>query len=917
MNDVVCEIDGIKVKTFADNTILKTAKDAGVEIPNLCNDGRLKPYGACRVCLVDVEGARCPVPACATKVSDGMIVRTNTDEIIDLRKNVVELILSDHPNDCMICDKCGECKLQDIAYQLGVRGEKYDGEKHPEEEQQPNPMIKRDGSKCILCGRCARICDEVQGASALDFVHRGFEAIVTTPFNRAYHETSCVLCGQCVSTCPTGALLPVRSLGRSWEVKKVDTICSYCGCGCTLTLHVEKDIVLGVSTKEGQGVSNGNTCIKGKFGWDFINHPDRLRTPLIKRNGKLEEATWDEAIKLVADKLLEIKKKHGSDSIAGLASAKCTNEENYIMQKFMRAVIGTNNIDHCARLCHAPSVAGLAKAFGSGAATGSITDIENARAIFIIGSNTTEAHPIIGLAVKKAADNGATVVVADPRKIEVTKYAKYWLRQRPGTDIMLINALSKVIIEEGLEDSGFIKERTEGFEELKNYLAKLDLNLTEKITGVKVEDIKLAAKSLAEADGICILYAMGITQHICGTDNVLAVANLAMLTGSIGRENVGVFPLRGQNNVQGSCDAGALPGVFSGYQSVCDDEIRAKFEKAWSAKLPADPGKTVVEFINMAESGEIKAMYIMAENPMLSDPDIGHTKEALENLDFLVVQDIFLTETAKLADVVLPGSSFAEKQGVFTNTERRMQLVRKAIGNVGDSRQDWQILCDIANAMGYKMKYNSSSEIMDEMARLTPIFGGVSHKRLENRSIQWPCLSVEECEKGNLPAEIIETEILDACPVRVHPGTKTLHVGKFARGKGLFSAIGHIPPAEEIDENYPIVLTTGRMLQHYHTGTMSRRAKAINEVFPEGYIEISKVDAGELKIKDGEEITAQSRRGQIKVKAKVTDRVDKGVAFIPFHFWESPANMLTNAALDKDAKIPELKVCAIRISKNH
>lgn len=884
-------INGNIIQAADGKSILDIAREIGIKIPNLCHDDRLKPYGACRLCIVDVEGARAPIPACATKAQDGMVINTNSDDIRQARKIILELLLSDHPSDCMVCDKCGDCSLQNLAYEYGVRESRYKGETHPEQHQDPNPMIKRDGSKCILCGRCSRICDEVQGANAIDFLERGFRTKINTPFGMALPETSCVLCGQCVSTCPVGALTTVRPLGRPWESEKVDTVCSYCGCGCTLTLNVKDGIVQGVSTEAGLGVNNGNTCIKGRFGFDFVNHPDRLKTPLIKKNGKFEEATWEEAISYVASKLQEIKKKHGPDSIAGLASAKCTNEENYVLQKFIRAVIGTNNIDHCARLCHAPSVVGLAKAFGSGAATGSISDIENAKAIFIIGSNTSEAHPIIGLAVKKAADNGAVVVTADPRKIQMTKYSKYWLRQRPGTDIMLLNALNKIIIEEELQDDDFIESRTEGYSELKEYLQELDLDLAHKITSVDLEDMRAAAKALASAGGICILYSMGITQHICGTDNVLSIANMAMLTGSIGRKNVGVFPLRGQNNVQGSCDSGVLPNVYSGYQSVTDDQARAKFEKAWGVSLPSEPGKTVVELMNLAHEGELKAMYIMAENPMLSDPDINHVKKSLEALDFLVVQDIFLTETAQLADVVLPGSTFAEKTGIFTNTERRMQLVRKAIKNVGDSKQDWQIVSSLANAMGYAMNYSSPSEIMDEMASLSPMLGGISHERLEKNSIQWPC------------------------PDKEHPGTKTLHVGQFSKGKGQFIPVGHIPPAEEVDGQYPLVLTTGRMLQHYHTGSMSRRSKAIDEVFPKGYIEISSGDAHALGIVDGDKVFAESRRGKITVNAKVTDRVASGVAFMPFHFWESPANALTNSAFDKDAKTPELKVCAIKIQK--
>ena len=805
---------------------------------------------------------------------------------------IVELLLSNHPHDCLTCEKAGDCALQEYAYQLGVKEPSFVGETVPVEPVQDGPAILHDRSKCILCGRCVAICQNVQASGAIDFLGRGFDTCISLPPGQSREESVCAECGNCIDVCPTGALsfAAAKGAGRSWEMEQVATICPYCGCGCTIVLNVRDNRIVQITGRAGLGVNEGLLCVKGRFGFDFIGHPERLAEPLVRRNGELAPASWDEALDLVAERLSQIKEQSGPDAIAALASAKCTNEENYIMQKFARAVLGTNNVDHCARLCHASTVAGLARAFGSGAMTNSIEDFDVADCIFVIGSNTTECHPIIGSAIKRAAtQRGAALIVADPRSIELTEFAAIHMQQRNGTDVALINAMMHVILRDGLEDRKFIAERTEGFEELAKAVEPYTPQMAEKITGVPAAAIERAARIYAEAPAASIVYSMGITQHTTGTDNVLSLANLAMLTGNVGKPGTGVNPLRGQNNVQGACDLAALPNVYPGYQKVADEASRSKFEAAWGVELPDGAGLTVVEMINAAAEGKLKALYVMGENPMMSDPDVNHVEQALRKLDFLVVQDIFLSETAQLADVVLPAAAFAEKDGTFTNTERRVQRVRKAIDPPGQARADWQIVCDVARRMGYEMSYAHPSEIQDEIARLTPSYGGITYGRLESGSLQWPCPDAE------------------------HPGTPYLHKGKFARGLGKFHAVEFLPPKELPDEEFPFVLSTGRVLQHFHTGTMSRRSEVLDELVPVGAIEINPSDAGRLGVADGRPVRVASRRGQIEIAARVTDRVAPGTVFLAFHYHEAPANRLTIAALDPVAKIPELKVCAVRV----
>ena len=892
MPSVTLTIDGAQVQVEEGTSILEAAKTAGIEIPSLCYLKDINETGRCRVCLVEVERAKTLVASCVTPVVNNMVVKTNTEFVRQARRNVLELILSNHRTDCMTCEKNGDCKLQEYAYEYGLEERRFPSDRTAPELDDTNPFFIRDLSKCILCGRCVAVCSDIQGQDAISPVGRGYETVVAPAWGEPLENSPCVFCGNCVQVCPVGALIPKQSIGqgRFWEIAKVETTCPYCGTGCLIYLHVKNGKVVGASGADGP-VNKGFTCVKGRFGLDFIHHPDRLRVPLIRVGDGFREASWDEALELVSSKLGELAHSHSPDAVAFFSSAKCTNEANYLMQKLARATIGTNNVDHCARLCHASTVAGLAASFGSGAMTNSIHEIADAKAVFIIGSNTTENHPVIGIQVKEALRRGAKLIVADPRRVELAQKAHIYLQHRPGTDVALLNGMMNVIIDKGLHDKDFIETRTENFEALKDSVSKYTPEHVSEITGVPADDIIEAAIAYATADTASLIYSMGITQHSTGTDNVLSTANLAMLTGNLGKESVGVNPLRGQNNVQGACDMGALPNLFPGYQAVTDPAIRGKFEKAWGCELPPNPGLAVTEAINAAYDGNLKGLYIMGENPMVSDPDINHVETALRNLDFLVVQDIFLTETARLADDVLPSASIAEQEGTFTSTERRVQLVRKAVNPPGEARTDWEIITEISNRMGYPMNYSSPAEVLDEIASLTPIYGGIVNSRLAGDGLQWPC------------------------PAEDHPGTPYLHKGKFSRGLGLFTAVEYIPAAELPDEEYPLTLTTGRMLYHYHTGSMTRRAKALNAHRPEGYIEMSPETAKDLGIADGEMVLVSSRRGEVKVKAMVTSWPAPGVVFMPFHFAEAAANVLTNPALDPKAKIPEFKVCAVRIDR--
>ncbi len=887
--NVTLTIDGRAVSVPPGVTVLEAARKAGVYIPTLCHHEALDPYGGCRMCIVEIEGMRGFPTSCSTPVADKMVVRTSTTQIQELRRNIFELVLSEHPFQCTSCVKNMRCELQQVAAHIGLDRVSLPSAVKDLPVLTDSAFFDRDYKLCILCGRCVRMCQEVRGAAAIAFTYRGGDSLVGTAFGQTLQDAECQFCGACVDVCPTGALMdralkPVRSVDR-----RVITTCPYCGVGCQLLLSVKDGKIVYSEAAPGMSPNNGQLCVKGKYGiQEFVHHPERLARPLIRKGGRLVESTWDEALSLVASRLSQYR----GDQFGFVSSAKCTNEENYVGQKFARLVMGTNNVDHCARLCHASTVAGLAQAFGSGAMTNPIGEIADAGCIVVIGSNTTEAHPVIGLEVKRAVRRGAKLIVINPLEIALCRRADIWLRHRPGSDVALVMGMARVILEQGLADMDFVNQRCENFDEFKESLGEYDLDTVERLTGVSRENIVEAARTYATFKPAAILYTMGITQSSHGTDNVLAIANLAMLTGNLGRSSSGVNPLRGQNNVQGACDMGALPNVYPGYQSVADPAIAAKFEAAWGGKMNTKPGLTMTEMVGAIDRGEMRALYVMGENPVLADADANHVIKALEKLEFLVAQDIFLTETSRLAHVVLPAASFAEKDGTFTNTERRVQRVRKAVEPPGEALPDWRIVCNVASRMGASgFAYLTAEEIMKEIAALTPSYGGITYERLESCGLHWPC------------------------PMIDHPGTPVLHRTTFSRGKGRFFPLKYRPPAELPDADYPLVLTTGRSLFHYHTGTMTRKVAGLNQIEPGGTVEINPVDAESLGIADGETVRVSSRRGAVMTKAKVTEAVAPGVVFMAFHFAESPANVLTNAALDPVCKIPEFKVSAVRIEK--
>ena len=892
MNGITITIDGKAVAAAEGSTVLEAALAADVYIPHLCHSPGLKPYGACRMCVVEVDGMRGMPSSCTTAAVDGMVVRSDVEQVNKVRKMTCEMLIADHPLTCLTCQANQNCELQAVAAYLGIqesRLRRMTRTPIPEPDES-NPFYTRDLDKCILCGNCTRACHEIRAVGAIEIAGRGYQSRVAACGDAPVIESNCVSCGECVDRCPVAALRTKAETTPPTSVTK--TTCIYCGVGCGLDLGIRGNRIVQIRGDKESVVNRGSLCVKGRFGLDFVSAEDRLTTPLIRRNGKLEEASWDEALSLVADRFTAIKNEHGPDALAGLSSAKCTNEENYLFQKLVRGTFGTNNVDHCARLCHASTVAGLVRAFGSGAMTNSIDELEHADCIFVTGSNTTEAHPVLALRIKWAVQqHGAKLIVADPRAIDLVRFARLHVRQRCGTDVALFNAMMQVIIAEDLADMEFVASRTEGFDEVRTCVEACTPEWAETITGIPAEQIREAARLYAGAERASIVYSMGITQHTTGTDNVLALAGLAMLTGNVGRESTGVNPLRGQNNVQGACDLGALPNVYPGYQRVDDPAARSKFEDAWGVPLSDRPGLTLTEIVNGAGEGTVRGLYIMGENPMVSDPDLNHVGKALRNLEFLCVQDIFMTPTAELADVVLPATCFAEKDGTFTNTERRVQRIRRAVDPPGEARDDGAIVCAVSARMGRAMSYGHPSEVMDEFASLTPIYGGMAYDRISPVGLQWPC------------------------PDREHPGTKFLHVGTFTRGKGKFHATPFREAAETPDGEYPYLLTTGRYLYHWHTRTMTGRVPGLEELCPPVPIEIHPADAQEEGLSHGDVVRISSRRGTVSAKAVLTGRSPRGTVFMAFHFVEGAANTLTIGALDPTAKIPEFKVCAVQLAK--
>ncbi len=886
MDEIRLNIDGQEVRAESGMTVLEAALEAGIYIPTLCYDPDLEAHGGCRLCIIDIEGMAGMSTACTTPVADGMVVKTSTAAVNKVRLDIAELILADHPLDCLTCVKNQQCELQKVAAYLGITERRLSRTATERTVDDSNPFFTLDRNYCILCQRCTRTCDEITCVNAIEIINRGYESRVGTFGDKPLMESICQSCGECVVRCPVAALTIKDAVQPSREV---ETICPYCGVGCSMLLGIRDGRIVSVRGDRQSLANRGQLCVKGRFGIaEFVHSPERLKTPLIKRDGRFVEASWDEALGLIAKKL----SSYAGEQIGVISSARCTNEDNYAAQKFCRMVLGTNSVDNSARLCHAPTVAGLARSFGSGAMTNSIGDIPEAECIFVIGSNTTEAHPVIGFGVKRAVRRGTKLIVADPRQIHLVRFADIWLRHNPGSDVALLMGMMKIILDEGRHDTAFIEERCEDFDAFRESLANFDIDFVEKTTGVPRQQIVEAARMYADGNPSTILYTLGITEHSHGTDNVMALANLAMLTGNIGQPGSGVNPLRGQNNVQGACDMGDLPNVYPGYQAVTSPEVKDKFEAIWGGTLSLTKGLTTPEMFNAACQGELKALYLIGENSVLSEPNANHIRKALSSLDFLIVQDIFLTETAELADVVLPAASFAEKDGTFTNTERRVQRVRKAVAPPGNARADWLITCQIAQRMGAKgFDFEQPSQIMDEIARLTPSYGGISYQRLEDGGLQWPC------------------------PDKKHPGTPVLHTKQFTRGRGRFIPLKYRPSEELPDGDYPLLLTTGRRLFHYHTGTMTRKVAGLNVFMGEERVQINPQDAEKLGICDRDSIKVISRRGQVTASTEVTGVVPVGVVFMTFHFAETPTNILTSHAVDPVTKTPEYKVCAVRIEK--
>jgi len=891
-------IDGREIQAESGQTILEAALAQGIAIPHLCHEPRLEPAGACRLCQVHLtDASKAPVLACTTRAAEGMVVITESPDLAERRKAILELLLSEHRVACASCDADGDCTLQDLAYRYGAAEWLYGAYEHKEpvalNYTSENRGIEYDVEKCVRCSRCVRFCEEVQMASALTFDGRGITMKVNTAHGRPLHASDCELCGGCIRICPTGAMREkaAKGAGRAKDLARVGTTCTYCGVGCTFDLMVDrrKNRIVRAEARPGSPINDGNLCVKGHFGFEFVGSPERLTDPLVRRGDSFEKASWEQALELVGRRLREIRAKHGPTAAAFMSSCRCTNEENYLVQKLARAAAGTNNVDQCATTCHAPTVAGLAAAFGSGAMTNSTREIRDCRVLFIIGCNATEAHPIVGLEMKKALRRGATLIVCDPRKTWLARHAHIHIQHRPGSDNMLVNAMMSHIVEQGLHDRKFVAERGENFEAFRENLRGYSVEKAAQYCGVDAELIRQAAELYAKGSPSAIFYTLGITEHSCGTDNVKNMANLAMLCGQIGKPSSGVNPLRGQNNVQGGCDMGAMPHRLPGYQDWKDPASREKFEKAWGVRLPEDPGGKITHFIERAGTGELKALYIMGEDPVMSEPNQGKVIAHLRKLDFLVCQEIFLSETAKLAHVVLPGACFAEKDGTFTCSERRVQRVRKAVEPPGEARADWQILCLVSGALGYPMNYAGPAEIFDEIARLTPSYGGMSYARLESGGLQWPC------------------------PTPDHPGTRYLHEGKFTRGRGLFHPIVFQPQKEEPDGEFPLILSTGRTLYHYNVGNMTRKVAVSNQKQSANFVEIHEETAARYGIVDGQQVTVRSRRGAVTALAAVGQRVRPDTIWMPFHFAEEPANVVTNDVFDPVTATAEYKCCAARL----
>lgn len=905
MNFVDITIDGKEIKALENANLLQVARDNGFDIPGLCYHKKLTPTGACRLCVVKIKGQTGLMMSCTVSVKNGMEITAFDEEIEETRRHTLDYLLAEHNDES---DDTYYDELRDQVIRYGLDDEKnrkylniYN--KLGYKKDTSSPVLAYDASKCIKCFRCIKACDEIQGKNVLSFSERGINSHIIAGLNN-WSESECDGCGECIQLCPTGAIVekPHRDVIRlSKKVNRIITTCPYCGVGCQIELWVQGGRILRSNGVEGVSPNDGRLCIKGRFGYDFVNDKDRLTKPLLKKNGKFLEIEWDEALNIIASKFSHIKEKYGKESLAGYASAKCTNEENYLFQKFIRIVFGNNNVDYCTRLCHASTVTAMLRSIGDGAGTNSIEDFGLTDCLFVTGDNIIETHPVTATYIKAGKRRGQKIIISDPKWTPLVRYADIWLQPRLGSDVALLNGMVNVVIGEGLIDDQFIKERIqngyEAFHELKMTVQDYTPEKVEKITSVPKDLIIAAARTYAGAKSAIIATGMGLSQQVVGTNNVFALINLMLITGKIGRERSGICPPRGQNNVQGTTDVGCSPIYYPGYIPIINDENRKRIASLWKVRLEElsdKPGLSTVEIMNAAHNGTIKGMYIMGENPMVTDPNLNHTREALRSLDFFIVQDIFMTETSEMADLILPASSFAEKNGTFVNSDRRVLRVRKAVELPGEAREDSRIIMNIAERMGFNIgSYKSESEIFDELAIAAPIMAGISYSRIDKQGIQWPC------------------------PDKNHPGTGTLFIEHFNNpdGKAKLNPVHHIEQVEKPSEQFPFILNSGRILYQYHSTTMSARNSSLNQYAHKSYLLMNHSDVKKYGLINGEKVRVWNDRGELTTILRATDEVAIGELFMPWHYSEAAVNNLTGSALDPNSKIPAFKLSACAVEK--